>query len=1067
MDATTLRVLGSELRATHGIVLTETQLGKGTYGVVVLAHCEGDEQLHHPLAVKFLNSIVDESGLRHLEVLSSLANDSDGILPVLLTGHLQGSEADKVAPATFIVTRYVHCDLGGHFRDFVTDKAHTGMHVVQRYMRCLLRAIALLEERGLVHRDIKPRNVLWDSITGAAYLTDFGLLDVVENIRKLHPEAISGDLAPLSAAGRELQAQLVQAELETAQQRQRDNGLDREERATHESASSATNGAGAMVTASTAGAEAQASSAADGSRSDASCYETIATAQRQVSGGSSSDSATGADGSGAGAVTASVYLDPYRLVSGLEPAPPLPVSPHAGDGDASASDSRFAQRTSGSGAMAKHRVPLMQRTPDQQKRAAQSALTREATKAQQQAVASGSKLLSREAAMGVAVQRLNLDGSHRRRADKAGTPGFRPPEVLLGSSHQTTAVDVWSAGESLCSVLLLATAVDVWRTGELPYFIPWFCVLGQSYSSNGLLLLCQELFCSACLLITLTSLSFNWLASCRHDPPVPAHPAVSHPPWWGRQREGPPGADAVPVGVSQLATDRQTARGAACFGPLFLFLSSPLQRIKSVSAYGCRLVFREAAEDMGRIIALWPTDTDLLRYGSNPVAAHLGIMAPDMLAHPDFPAAFHLCLRLLHPDPRKRISARVALDTHPFFTRQLTCQRERIWGGMRSKKLRGLVDASVKETLASAPAGCAEEKCQEDERLAASSGFTLTPDSAAVSAATLRLVGCHRSQQRQLRIAAEGGSSSGFASSSAAADVSAAGDIDSSNSGAAAAANYSAMGYSTEDIIAAYCDAGSPAEAGLQWMLRRGRQRLARYARRRRGTHFSSLPLWLQLHELALAEDEEEAAALGIGAASVTTTEGASAAEASDVRKRANNASTDSASAQALKPSALTSAALAADTSAVVGVEPLDSDSDSSSSASYGRGGGIADSDSDSDDDGGDAATEQRAEHAHDEQQRRSQIRALLVAERLLGQADGAGAGEPSDDDDGDDAANVGARKHAHRVRGGADADSDDADVDDDQGVAVGGGDDEEAHADADFTAAAAGSEDGGNSLTY
>ena len=31
-------------------------------------------------------------------------------------------------------------------------------------------------------------------------------------------------------------------------------------------------------------------------------------------------------------------------------------------------------------------------------------------------------------------------------AARAGTPGFRPPEVLLKSKHQTTAVDVWAAG---------------------------------------------------------------------------------------------------------------------------------------------------------------------------------------------------------------------------------------------------------------------------------------------------------------------------------------------------------------------------------------------------------------------------------------------------------------------------------------------------------------------------------------------------------------------------------------------------------------------------------------------
>lgn len=38
-------------------------------------------------------------------------------------------------------------------------------------------------------------------------------------------------------------------------------------------------------------------------------------------------------------------------------------------------------------------------------------------------------------------------------AARAGTPGFRPPEVLLKYPHQTTAVDIWSAGVILISIL--------------------------------------------------------------------------------------------------------------------------------------------------------------------------------------------------------------------------------------------------------------------------------------------------------------------------------------------------------------------------------------------------------------------------------------------------------------------------------------------------------------------------------------------------------------------------------------------------------------------------------------
>ena len=45
------------------------------------------------------------------------------------------------------------------------------------------------------------------------------------------------------------------------------------------------------------------------------------------------------------------------------------------------------------------------------------------------------------------------DNRPSRRANRAGTRGFRAPEVLLKCTNQTTAIDIWSAGVILLSVL--------------------------------------------------------------------------------------------------------------------------------------------------------------------------------------------------------------------------------------------------------------------------------------------------------------------------------------------------------------------------------------------------------------------------------------------------------------------------------------------------------------------------------------------------------------------------------------------------------------------------------------
>lgn len=38
-------------------------------------------------------------------------------------------------------------------------------------------------------------------------------------------------------------------------------------------------------------------------------------------------------------------------------------------------------------------------------------------------------------------------------APRAGTPGFRPPEVLLKSTKQNTSVDIWAVGIIFISIL--------------------------------------------------------------------------------------------------------------------------------------------------------------------------------------------------------------------------------------------------------------------------------------------------------------------------------------------------------------------------------------------------------------------------------------------------------------------------------------------------------------------------------------------------------------------------------------------------------------------------------------
>eukprot|EP00759_Apiculatamorpha_spiralis_P037682 PhF_6_TR37474/c2_g1_i2/m.55191 len=85
----------------------------------------------------------------------------------------------------FIVMEYVS---GGSLYSVLQHFQVFPMLSVQRYIRDVLRGLCYLHSRDLVHRDVKPQNVLLTS-EGECKLSDFG---TVANIAKLGDEAIQG-----------------------------------------------------------------------------------------------------------------------------------------------------------------------------------------------------------------------------------------------------------------------------------------------------------------------------------------------------------------------------------------------------------------------------------------------------------------------------------------------------------------------------------------------------------------------------------------------------------------------------------------------------------------------------------------------------------------------------------------------------------------------------------------------------------------------------------------------------------------------------------------------------------
>ena len=166
------------------------QLGQGGMGAVWLAE---DQQLdNRKVAIKMLPTIIVQDKRAYQQLKSEALVSLKLIHPNIVT--LRVFEENDGAP--FLVMDYVE---GYTLSDYIAEKGKLTEEETIRLLKPIAKALDYAHSEKVIHRDVKPSNILIRNNDGHPFILDFGIArEIQESLTRVTGRTISGTLLYMS-----------------------------------------------------------------------------------------------------------------------------------------------------------------------------------------------------------------------------------------------------------------------------------------------------------------------------------------------------------------------------------------------------------------------------------------------------------------------------------------------------------------------------------------------------------------------------------------------------------------------------------------------------------------------------------------------------------------------------------------------------------------------------------------------------------------------------------------------------------------------------------------------------